>query len=59
MRGVVGHRPLTGWAPAFDSPLAAILVARADPATHDLWIGGDFTHVNGLAVAHLAHFDAH
>jgi hypothetical protein len=49
---------LTSWAPAFDSPFG-ILVARADPATHDLWMGGDFTHVNGLAVAHLAHFDAH
>jgi hypothetical protein len=47
---------LTSWAPAFDSPFG-VLVARADPATHDLWIGGDFTHVNGLAVAHLADFD--
>jgi hypothetical protein len=49
---------LTSWAPVFDSPFG-IFVARVDPTTHDLWIGGDFTHVNELTVAHLAQFDPH
>jgi hypothetical protein len=47
---------LTSWKPSFNKPFG-VMVARADPQTHALWTGGDFTTVNGLAVAHLARFD--
>ena len=48
---------VTAWAPAFDSPFG-VLSAVVDPSTHDLWTGGDFTHVSGWPVAHLARFVA-
>ncbi|MGZ4634084.1 hypothetical protein [Oryzihumus sp.] len=46
---------LTGWNPALNSAHGAFAVV-VDPATHRLWVGGDFTTVNGSAVAHLAVF---
>ena len=46
---------LTGWNPSLNSPLG-VWAAAVDPATHRLWVGGDFTTVNGSAVAHLAVF---
>lgn len=48
---------LTSWAPTLDSPRGAFTSA-VDPTTHALWVGGDFTHVNGAALAHLAEFPA-
>lgn len=48
---------LTSWSPAFNSPFG-LLVDRVDPLTHALWVGGDFTTVNGAKVAHLAQFPA-
>ena len=48
---------VTSWAPALDSPFG-VLSATVDPSTHALWVGGDFTHVSGQAVAHLARFNA-
>lgn len=48
---------VTSWAPSLDSPFG-VLAAVVDPSTHDLWVGGDFTHVSGQAVAHLAKFPA-
>lgn len=46
---------VTSWAPVLDSPFGAIS-SVVDPVTHDLWVGGDFTHVSGQPVAHLAKF---
>lgn len=46
---------VTPWAPALDSPFG-VLAATIDPSTHDLWVGGDFTHVSGDPVRHLARF---
>jgi hypothetical protein len=46
---------VTSWAPKLDSAMG-VEAATIDPRTHDLWVGGDFTHVSGQAVAHLAKF---
>lgn len=48
---------LTPWAPVLDSPFG-VISAVVDPTTHALWVGGDFTHVSGQPVAHLAKFDS-
>jgi len=48
---------LTAWAPVLNSP-RGVFAAVVDPATHDLWVGGDFTKVNGQPTAHLATFPA-
>lgn len=46
---------LTSWAPVLNSA-HGIFAADVDLATHDLWVGGDFTKVNGKSVARLAVF---
>ena len=48
---------LTGWSPTLNSA-HGVFATTVDPATHNLWSGGDFTTVNGKAVAHLAVFPA-
>jgi hypothetical protein len=46
---------LTSWAPSLNSPRGAFAVV-VDPATHQLWVGGDFTKVGSASVAHFAVF---
>jgi len=48
---------LTSWAPKLNSA-RGVFTSAVDPATHALWVGGDFTKVGSLAVAHLAKFPA-
>ncbi|MGV1008028.1 MAG: hypothetical protein ACOYBY_05390 [Dermatophilaceae bacterium] len=45
---------LTSWKPALNTPYGA-LSAGVD-ANHRLWVGGDFTTVDGKSVNHLAVF---
>lgn len=46
---------VTSWAPSLNSPFGA-LSAAVDPATHTLFVGGDFTKVNSATINHLAVF---
>jgi hypothetical protein len=46
---------VTSWSPSLNSPLGA-WSAAVDPSTHHVWVGGDFTTVNGQSVQHLAVF---
>lgn len=46
---------LTSWAPRFNSTLG-LYASAYDASTGRLWVGGDFTTVDGRAVAHLASF---
>lgn len=46
-----GH--LTSWAPALNSA-RGVFTSVVDPVTHALWVGGDFTKIGSLSVAHLA-----
>jgi hypothetical protein len=46
---------LTSWSPTLNSA-HGVFGSDVDPATHDLWAGGDFTKVNGTSVARLAVF---
>lgn len=46
---------LTSWAPKLNSA-HGVFTAAVDPASHDLWLGGDFTKVNGKATSRLAVF---
>jgi hypothetical protein len=48
---------LTSWAPKLNSA-RGVFTSAVDPLTHALWVGGDFTKVGSLAVAHLAKFPA-
>ena len=48
---------LTSWGPSLNSAHGAF-ATTVDPASHNLWVGGDFTTVNGKAVNHLAVFPA-
>lgn len=46
---------VTSWAPSLNSAFGA-LSAAVDPATHTLFVGGDFTKVNSATINHLAVF---
>jgi hypothetical protein len=46
---------LTSWAPSFNSA-HGIFGSAVDPSSKDLWVGGDFTTVNGKRVSRLAVF---
>jgi hypothetical protein len=46
---------LTSWAPRFNSP-RGVFAAAVDPATHALWMGGDFTKVGAKPINHLVRF---
>lgn len=46
---------LTSWAPKVNSA-RGVFTSAVDPVTHALWVGGDFTKVGSLPVAHLAEF---
>lgn len=46
---------LTSWSPTLNSA-HGVFGSDVDPATHDLWMGGDFTKVNGKSVSGLAVF---
>ncbi len=46
---------LTSWAPALNSP-RGVFTESLDAATGDLWIGGDFTTINGKKQPHLGVF---
>ena len=48
---------LTSWAPKLNSA-RGVFTSAVDPLTHALWVGGDFTKVGSLSVAHLAKFAA-
>ena len=47
---------LTGWNPSLNS--AHGVFALAVDASHNLWVGGDFTKVNNASIGHLAVFPA-
>lgn len=53
----LGTGQLTQWAPKFNSP-HGLFASVVDPATHGLWVGGDFTKVGTKYVDHLALFKA-
>jgi hypothetical protein len=44
---------LTAWTPAPNSA-RGVFASVVDPATHALWVGGDFTRIGTQPVAHLA-----
>ncbi|TQJ10136.1 hypothetical protein [Lapillicoccus jejuensis] len=46
---------VTGWGPRFNSA-GGLFASAYDAATGRLWVGGDFTTVDGRAVPHLAVF---
>lgn len=46
---------LTSWAPKLNSP-RGVFTSAVDPVTHALWVGGDFTKVGSLSLAHVARF---
>ena len=46
---------VTSWAPRLNSNLG-VFTEATDPASGDLWVGGDFTTVNGVSRPHLSVF---
>lgn len=46
---------VTSWAPRLNSILG-VFTEATDPASGDLWVGGDFTTVNGVNQPHVSVF---
>jgi hypothetical protein len=51
----LGTGAVTSWAPKLNSNLG-VFTEAVDAASGDLWVGGDFTTVNGVSQPHVAVF---